>query len=293
MKSTLQSISVSSILTKPQVREYMSEEDQVSLALSIKHNGVLVPLLGHKEGSKIILDDGHRRLDAAKRVGLDTVPMIVSGHTPSPSERIQFQLLANAHRVDLGVIERARAIEHLMQETGWSASEVSAKLGETSQATISKLLTILVLPRGVQDLIDTGKLPMSSAYTIATVKDSSERQRLVDEVITGRLSRDRLVKHVKANRRGKKNSSKSKRIRPPKQRARFALGQGRSITISAPSLTTHHLISLLNDLAKQITVINADKQSLEDVVETISKANTQRKIRKPAPVVEDPDPPPS
>lgn len=275
LNSTLQTIQISLIQTKPQVRERIEEKDQLSLTQSIKHNGVLVPLLGHLEGSKTVLDDGHRRLDAAKRAGLEMIPMIVSDHIPSPAERVQFQLLANAHRKDLEITEQARAIQQLMQETGWPASEVSIKLGGPSPSTISKLLAILVLPPQVQNMVDSGKLPMSSAYTIATVKDSAERQCLVDEVLAGRMTRDRLVKHVKSNRSGKKSLSSPRRKRIPKQRITIPLGQGRSVVVSAPSLSSDQVANWLITLATNIKQQSKDGRSIEEVIKLVAERNKQ------------------
>jgi len=267
MNSILRSVPIESIQTRPQVRERINEEEQIALAVSIEHNGVLVPLLGHREESEIVLDDGHRRLDAAKRAGLDAVPMIVSDHAPSSAERIQFQLVANAHRVDLGITERARAIPKLMQETKWAALEISTKLGGPSPSTISKLLTLLVLPRPVQDLIDEGKLPMSSAYTIATVTDSAERERLVEEVLSGKMTRDRLVKHVKATR---SSTALRTRKRVPKAKITLSLGQGRSVRVSAPTLTTELVADWLMELAMQTKRESGKGRSLEETVKIIT-----------------------
>lgn len=185
------------------IRARLIEEEQVSLAQSIARNGILVPLLGHYEGEPLILDDGHRRLDAAKRVGLAVVPMLISDHAPNPAERLTLQLVVGTQRQGLSVTEHARALHDLMRETGWSASEVSVRLGRPSPGTISKLLSLLVLSREVQDLIDAGRIPMSSAYQIVTVSDAAERERLIREVLDGKLTRDRLVAQTKAVKAGR------------------------------------------------------------------------------------------
>jgi len=286
MNRILQSIPLHTIRTKPQVREQMKKEDQITLTQSIQHNGVLVPLLGHREKDEIILDDGHRRLDAAKRARLEMIPMIVSDHIPSPSERITFQLLANAHRRDLEITDHARAIKELMRESNFTASEVSIKLGGPSPATISKLLAILVLPRPVQNLVDCGKLPMSSAYTIVTVKDPAQRQLLVDEVLAGRMTRDRLVKHVKAKRTVKKTTPKPTRKRVPKERVTIQLGLGRSIVVSAPSMTVEQISGWLVGLASQLKGEDKENRSLGEVVKIVSDTNKKDST-------DDPDPPSS
>jgi ParB-like chromosome segregation protein Spo0J len=199
--------------------------------------------------------------------------MIVSDHIPSPAERIQFQLLANAHRRDLEITDHARAIKELMHESNFTASEVSIKLGGPSPATISKLLAILVLPRPVQNLVDCGKLPMSSAYTIATVKDAAQREHLIEEVLAGRMTRDRLVKHVKAKCHVKKTIPKTTRKRVPKERLTIQLGLGRSIVVSAPSMTIEQISGWLVGLASQLKDADMENRSSGEVVKIISDAN--------------------
>jgi ParB family chromosome partitioning protein len=252
------------------VRARLDEEEQVSLAQSIAQNGIIVPLLGHYEGDAIIVDDGHRRLDAARRAGLATVPMLIAETAPTPAERVTLQLLANTQRQGLKVTEHARALHELMQATGWSAAEVSLRLGRPSPGTISKLLSLLVLPREVQDLIDAGRIPMSSAYAICTVPDAQERQRLTQAVLEGGLTRDRLVAETKAVKAGRPVARSTKRQRIARERVVIRLGEGRSVTVSAPSLTVESVIAWFMDLAEQLRHTGADGRPLAEVARSIS-----------------------
>ncbi|HKQ49863.1 MAG TPA: ParB/RepB/Spo0J family partition protein [Phycisphaerae bacterium] len=252
------------------IRDSLVEEEQVTLAHSIEQNRIVVPLLGHYEGTDIVVDDGHRRLDAAIRAGLDAVPMIVAELAPTPAEILTLQLVANCARTGLKTMERVRAIDRLMNETGWPAAMVTSKLGGPSAAMISKLLTLLVLPKSVQDLIDAGRIPMSSAYAIAIVADSVERERLIGEVVNGRLTRDRLVAEIKANRSKKSRSQKSKRESVP--RLVLPLGEGRSITVAGPAMTVNLLITWVEELLNRIKSVNAQGVTLTDIVKVISGA---------------------
>ncbi|MBK8915573.1 MAG: ParB/RepB/Spo0J family partition protein [Phycisphaerales bacterium] len=252
------------------VRARLDEEEQVSLAQSIAQNGILVPLLGHYEGDAIIVDDGHRRLDAARRAGLATVPMLIAEKAPSPAERVTLQLLANTQRQGLKVTEHARALHDLMKATGWSAAEVSVRLGRPSPGTISKLLSLLVLPRDVQDLIDAGRVPMSSAYAICTVPHAVERQRLIQAVLEGRLTRDRLVAETKAVKSGRPAPRTSTQQRIARERVVIRLGEGRSVAVSAPTLTVDAVVNWFMDLAEQLRHAGADGRPLAEVARNIS-----------------------
>jgi ParB family chromosome partitioning protein len=252
------------------IRARLDEEEQVSLAQSIAQNGILVPLLGHYEGDAIIVDDGHRRLDAARRAGFATVPMLIAERTPTTAERATLQLLANTQRQGLKVTEHARALHELMQATDWSAAEVSLRLGRPSPGTISKLLSLLVLPRDVQDLIDAGRIPMSSAYAICTVPDAAERDRLIQAVLEGRLTRDRLVAETKAVKSGRPAPRTSTRQRVSRERVVIKLGEGRSVAVSAPTLTVDAVVNWFMDLAEQLRHAGADGRPLAEVARSIS-----------------------
>lgn len=252
------------------VRAGLDEEEQVSLAQSIAQNGILVPVLGHYEGDELVVDDGHRRLDAARRAGRATVPMLVAEKAPTPAERVTLQLLANTQRQGLKVTEHARALHELMQATGWSAAEVSLRLGRPSPGTISKLLSLLVLPREVQDQIDAGRIPMSSAYQIVTVPDAAERQRLIQAVLDGRLTRDRLVAETKAVKAGRPTPRTGKRHRVTRERVVIRLGEGRSVAVSAPTLSVESVVVWFTDLAEQLRHAGADGRPLAEIARSIS-----------------------
>lgn len=252
------------------IRARLDEEEQVSLAQSIARNGILVPLLGHYEGDAIIVDDGHRRLDAARRAGLQTVPMLIAENAPTRAERVTLQLLANTQRQGLKVTEHARALHDLMQATGWSAAEVSLRLGRPSPGTISKLLSLLVLPRDVHDLIDAGRIPMSSAYQIVTVPDAAKREQLIHAVLEGRLPRDRLVAETKAVKAGRPTPRTNVRQRIVRERVAIALGNGRVVSVVGPTLSTADVIEWLSALAERLRLAAASNPLLADAVRIVS-----------------------
>ncbi|MCL4720243.1 MAG: ParB/RepB/Spo0J family partition protein [Phycisphaerae bacterium] len=266
----IQQVPTDKLVSPGNIRTRLDEEEQVSLAQSIAQNGILVPLLGHYEGDAIIVDDGHRRLDAARRAGLATVAMLIAEKAPSPAERVTLQLLANTQRQGLKVTEHARALHDLMKATGWSAAEVSLRLGRPSPGTICKLLSLLVLPRDVQDLIDAGRIPMSSAYQIVTVPDAAERERLIQAVLDGRLTRDRLVAETKAVKAGRPAPRTSTRQRVARERVVIKLGEGRSVAVSAPTLSVDSVANWFMDLAEQLRHAGADGRPLAEIARSIS-----------------------
>ena len=190
--------------------------------------------------------------------------MLVSDHVPTPAELLTLQLVANCARSGLKTMERVRAIDGLMRESGWPASEVSRRLGGPSAATISKLLALLVLPREVQDLIDAGRIPMSSAYAIATVSDAAERERLIGEVLEGRLTRDKLVAAVKARKGDNRRAQPSKWSMPRRTRVVVPLGDGCSFAVK-PGITLQTFITRLQDLLERFSGLEPQDMEMADV----------------------------
>ena len=108
------------------------------LALSIRDVGVFEPLLVTRRGRKrFIVIAGHRRLEAAKRAGLDAVLCVVLDL--SDGEFLHYSLIENLQRANLEPFEEAAAIKQLIELTGFTYREVAAKLGK-SAAFVSERL---------------------------------------------------------------------------------------------------------------------------------------------------------
>lgn len=260
----VQDIPIESINCRPQVRVEFDEAGLVGLAQSIKENGVLQPLLAHREGVAFILDDGERRLRAAKRAGLTTVPVIVDDRDLCSTEVLQRQLVLDCQRVELNAMERARAIDRLMQETKWTAAQVSLKLG-MSPAQVSKLLALLLLPPDVQNRVMSGKLAASTAYEIAKLPDAKQREQLGAEAVDGHLTRDGAVARTKSL-----NSIAKPRRSRTRQRVTLPLGEGRVVCVSGSQLTLEGLVTWFEDLLGKLRNASTDGLALAAAIKSLS-----------------------
>src|SRR6266542_1869228 len=99
----------------PRRRLDTADIDQLaaSIVAHAAHGGILQPLLITPDGTVVA---GHRRLAAARRVGLADVPVIV--RALSAIAQIEIQLTENLQRSDLSPIEEARAYSHLLDAGG-------------------------------------------------------------------------------------------------------------------------------------------------------------------------------
>ncbi len=91
-----------------------------SLAASIKELGILQPVLVRQIGGEAADDfeliAGERRWRAARRAGLQTIPVLVQ--TSSETQSLEQALVENLHRQDLNVLEEAAAYQQLIEEFG-------------------------------------------------------------------------------------------------------------------------------------------------------------------------------
>ena len=88
-----------------QPRTAFDEESLVALAASIREMGVLQPVLLRQVGDgRYQLIAGERRLRAAKRAGLNTIPAVI--RTTSDLASLEQALVENLHRADLNPLCR-------------------------------------------------------------------------------------------------------------------------------------------------------------------------------------------
>src|SRR5271165_4127143 len=117
--SALREVPIASIRPNTlQPRTRFDEESMSSLAASIRELGVLQPVLvrgieGEDESYELIA--GERRWRAARRAGLQTMPVLVQTST-SDAHSLEQALVENLHREDLNALEEAAAYQQLIDE---------------------------------------------------------------------------------------------------------------------------------------------------------------------------------
>jgi len=182
---TIQEIDIREVRSNPlQPRLNFDQDSLNELAESIKHHGVLQPILVRRvtEGYEIIT--GERRFRAAKQAGLTTVPAMVE--ETGDQERLEIALIENLQREDLNPIELAQGIKNLIENFALTQEQAAERIGK-NRSTISNLLRLLELPIEVQGLVREGKLSLGHAKAILTAPEQ-ERIALAQRVITDSLS---------------------------------------------------------------------------------------------------------
>lgn len=269
-KRTVQDLPIELVDPEPQVREHFDEEALLALAMTIKVVGVQQPITVRRVGNRYRMIAGERRWRAAKLAGLTTIPAIVIECELSEAEIIELQLIENCAREDLNPAEKAKAYDRLMKATNRPAAEIARRVG-TSPATVSKITSLLLLAPEILEHVQAGRIPYSTAYELAKIGDVAEQRRLAQEVLAGRLTRDRLVAETKAVKPGRTVMRTNKRQRTSRERVVIKVDGGGSISVSAPALSVEVLTEWFSQLAERIRTAGADGRPLAEVVKDISR----------------------
>ncbi|MBI4088714.1 ParB/RepB/Spo0J family partition protein [Candidatus Kaiserbacteria bacterium] len=188
-------IDVDRIAPNPhQPRKEFNEEGLKSLAESIRQYGVLQPLVvSRSEVEKIDgletvygLIAGERRLRASKLAGLRQVPVVIR-QGDSNLTKLELAIIENLQREDLNAIDRAKALQKLIDEFGISHAECAAKIGK-SREYVSNSLRLLSLPEHMQSAIVGREISEGHARPLMALNDRPlERETLFKEIVLKKL----------------------------------------------------------------------------------------------------------
>ena len=184
--ATFQTVAVSSIhANQYQPREHFDEETLDSLTNSVRELGVLQPLLVRKDGDGYELIAGERRWRAAKRAGLQDVPVIVREADNTSS--LEQALVENLHRQDLNALEEAAAYQQLVDEFDFTQAKIAKRVGK-SRSAIANILRLLALPTGVQVFLSDGRLSAGHARALLSMESETDQVALAERVVAEDLT---------------------------------------------------------------------------------------------------------
>ena len=152
-----------------QPRKKFDDDALLALAESIRHNGVISPILVARDNGRYTIIAGERRWRAARLANLSTVPAIVREW--DDIKRQEAALVENIQREDLNAIEEAQGISRLMNECALTQEAVAERLGR-SRSAIANLLRLLNLPARIQAAVIDGALSAGHARVLAGIEDS-------------------------------------------------------------------------------------------------------------------------
>jgi ParB family chromosome partitioning protein len=189
-----------------QPRRAFDEIKLQELAMSIRSQGIIQPLVVRPKGERFELIAGERRWRAAVKAGLSTVPVVV--RQASDRDALQLALIENLQREDLNPIEEATGYRRLQDEFTWSQEEVAEKVGK-SRPAFTNALRLLSLPSEVQQEVASGNLPAGQARALLGLQSEAVIITAYREVLARALSTretEKLVRNLKLGRRRRRES---------------------------------------------------------------------------------------
>ena len=169
-----------------QPRDYFDEESLAGLTASIRELGVLQPILIRKiENDRYELVAGERRWRAAKRAGLQHIPVVVRDVTDEIS--LQHALVENLHRENLNPLEEAAGYQQLIEDFNLTQEEVARRVGK-SRSAVTNLLRLFQLPPQVQKLVAESRISAGHAKALLGTPDRAFQEALARRIVTDGLS---------------------------------------------------------------------------------------------------------
>jgi ParB family chromosome partitioning protein len=221
-----------------QPRKRFEPEATAGLAASVRHQGVLQPVVVRPRGAGgYELIAGERRWRAAREAGLGTLPALV--RESDDREALLLALVENVAREDLSPVEEARAYATLVDEFELSLGELAERVGR-SKPGVSNRLRLLELPEDVLWMLARGELTEGHARAILSIPDDEGRRRLARRVARDGLT-VRATEHA-AQEGGAKRRPRAARVDPAlAERARDAAQRltGMPARVSAGRLELH------------------------------------------------------
>ncbi|MDQ1306786.1 MAG: ParB family transcriptional regulator, chromosome partitioning protein [Actinomycetota bacterium] len=183
---TLLEVATDAIATNPRQPRSVFDPDALDeLATSLQQVGFLQPLVVRPSGEGYELVAGERRLRAAQRAGMTSVPVLVR-ETPD-SDLLRDALLENLHRVQLNPLEEASAYAQLLSDFGCTQEELATRLGR-SRPAVTNALRLLRLPVGVQRRVAAGVLSAGHARALVALEDEAVVEALAARIVAEGLS---------------------------------------------------------------------------------------------------------
>jgi ParB family transcriptional regulator, chromosome partitioning protein len=198
-----------------QPRVHFDEEAMSALAASIREVGVLQPVLVRPVGEgtdEYELIAGERRWRAARRAGLQTIPVLVR-EVSADANSLEQALVENLHREDLGALEEAGAYQQLIDDFGHTHEEVATRVGK-SRATVTNTLRLLQLPAGVQRALADGAISAGHARALLGTPDRTLQESLVHRILAEGLTVRQVEDAVRAGEHDEENGA-ADRVAPP------------------------------------------------------------------------------
>ncbi len=194
-----------------QPRAEISAESLKSLVESIRQHGVVEPVLVRPvKGDRYQLVAGQRRLEAARHVGLATIPAVVQDLTDE--QVLVLSLVENLQREDLSPVDEARAFQLLTSQFGFTHDGVARAVGR-GRSYVSNSLRLLGLGQTAIAAMAEGRITRGQGVALLAIP-AKERTRALAQALAGNLT-VREIEQIARRSRAKLQKGAAKVVEDP------------------------------------------------------------------------------
>ena len=166
-----------------QPRLSFNDESLLELALSIKENGLIQPIVVRPVDDHYEIIAGERRYRAMMMTGFTEVPVIINDMDDQASATIA--LIENIQREDLNTVDEAKAYREILRLQGITQKDLAKRLGK-SQSSIANKIRLLELSQPVLDALSDRKITERHARAMLGMEKEKE------EAILAKILNDKL-----------------------------------------------------------------------------------------------------
>ena len=193
-----------------QPRHHFHEEQLRELSNSIKHNGVIQPIIVTPgENQRFVVIAGERRWRATLLAGYEKIPAVI--RKVEKGQMLSLALLENIQRQELNPIEEALAYSKLLDDNNFTHEALASRLGK-SRVTITNTVRLLRLPSMIKNMIQDAKLSFGHARCLVAIEDSDYMMRLAGNCIDKQWSVRELERRIQQDRE-KRSKGKTKQAK--------------------------------------------------------------------------------
>ena len=161
--------------------------DLSELMASISENGILEPLIVRQQRDRFQIVAGERRYQAAVRVGLSEVPVIV--RDADDGQAIELALIENIQRKDLTPFEEAEALKSLADRFHYTHEQLAQRLGK-SRTSITESMSLNSIADDVKELCRLADIDSKSTLLqVARQSDPKAMLALVEQITATGMTR--------------------------------------------------------------------------------------------------------
>ena len=172
IRSKQSQLKIEDIVKNPyQPRKIFEETKLEDLTNSIKERGIIQPIVvrpSKTENKKFEIIAGERRWLAAKKAGLNDVPVVILNVDDEKS--LEFAIVENVQRQDLNPVDEARGYQRLIDDFNYNQEKLSKFIGK-SRSYIANSLRLLSLTSEIISFVEKGDLTPGHARALIGVSN--------------------------------------------------------------------------------------------------------------------------